>query len=593
MLVRVPTGRLVVLGEPGSGKTMLMVRLVLDLLTRRAGGGPVPILASLASWNPADQNLHGWLGATLITDHPALADPPPDGMQEPTQAAALLNSGLIVPILDGLDEIPEQVRGPAISRINDALRPGVQLVVTCRTQQYRDVVRPPGGVEVTLRGAAAVQLRPLDADAVRDYLCDSAPGPVARTRWAPVLAVLGTETPAGQALRMPLMVGLACAIYNPRPGGHAGKLPDPAELCDFADRSSVEAHLFDAFIPAAYQHDPADRWKAQDAERWLVFLARHLERKIAGPDLAWWKLRQAMSSTLLDPGLWAIIGAGLWLIVGAGLGFGVADWLKVGFWGSIGAGLGAGVIGPVFVLSGDSIFDPDSPFASKKTSEEPSRGMRISVFGLVGGLGGGFIVGLLAGLCVGIPLYVGGLIISGVVFGFRAAGHGGIRTALVGRDPGTTVTQAGISAIIGAALVTALVMGLEHGLKAVPGDLTAAESPQTVLARDRWAALRLMLVTGVMAGVLAGIAGSLAFGIAGSLAFGIAGGLGAGLFVSGTRTAWPSYIATIGWLALHHRLPWSLMDFLADARERGILRQAGTVFQFRHIDLQHRLATRP
>ena len=45
VLGRVPTGRLVVLGEPGAGKTMLMVRLVLDLLARRAGGGLVPRLA--------------------------------------------------------------------------------------------------------------------------------------------------------------------------------------------------------------------------------------------------------------------------------------------------------------------------------------------------------------------------------------------------------------------------------------------------------------------------------------------------------------------------------------------------------------------
>src|SRR4029077_19457601 len=43
VLARVPTGRLVVLGEPGAGKTMLMVRLVLDLLARRAAGGPGPL----------------------------------------------------------------------------------------------------------------------------------------------------------------------------------------------------------------------------------------------------------------------------------------------------------------------------------------------------------------------------------------------------------------------------------------------------------------------------------------------------------------------------------------------------------------------
>jgi hypothetical protein len=43
-------------------------------------------------------------------------------------------------------------------------------------------------------------------------------------------------------------------------------------------------------------------------------------------------------------------------------------------------------------------------------------------------------------------------------------------------------------------------------------------------------------------------------------------------------------------LAMRRRLPWSLMDFLADAHQRGVLRQAGAVYQFRHIDLQHRLA---
>ena len=150
VLTRVPTGRLVVLGEPGAGKTMLMVRLVLDLLARRAAGGPVPFLTSIASWDPGKQDLRDWLGAQLLIAHPALGIPPAD-RAEPTHAAALLASGLILPVLDGLDEIPEQVRGRAIGRINDALRPGEQVVVTSRIRQYRDAVRPQEGNEVTLR----------------------------------------------------------------------------------------------------------------------------------------------------------------------------------------------------------------------------------------------------------------------------------------------------------------------------------------------------------------------------------------------------------------------------------------------------------
>ena len=119
----VPTGRLMVLGEPGSGKTMLMVGLVLDLLARRAAGGPVPILATLASWDPARQDLHDWLGATLVTGYPDLAGPPPPGFAGDNRFAALVKAGLILPVLDGLDEIPEAARPVAITRINERCDP--------------------------------------------------------------------------------------------------------------------------------------------------------------------------------------------------------------------------------------------------------------------------------------------------------------------------------------------------------------------------------------------------------------------------------------------------------------------------------------
>ena len=111
VLPKVPTGRLVVLGEPGAGKSMLMIRLVLDLLARRRSGGPVPVLVSLASWNPADQDLRGWLAAQLTVGHPALAAAAPPGEAGDTRIDALLAAGLILPVLDGLDEIHAAVRG--------------------------------------------------------------------------------------------------------------------------------------------------------------------------------------------------------------------------------------------------------------------------------------------------------------------------------------------------------------------------------------------------------------------------------------------------------------------------------------------------
>jgi hypothetical protein len=494
VLGKVPTQRLVVLGEPGSGKTMLMVRLVLDLLADRAPGDPVPVLVPLASWDPASQGLHDWLAARLAVDYPALARSR-SAPQSPV--SRLLEARLITPVLDGLDEMPEEVRGRAIAAISDVLRPGEPVVVTCRAADYRAAVLPPAGSGMTVRGAAAISLQTLDAGAVADYLRQGA-GPALSSRWQPVLADLGTGTPVSQALTTPLMASLAQAIYNPRSGERADQLPDPGKLCHLANREAVQAHLFDAFIQAAYRYRPDARWQAQEAWDWLVFLAWHLEQIVKGPDLAWWQLWQATGR--------------------AARLFGLGD-----------------------------------------SDAKPSRGLRLSI----GGLAGGLALGLALGLAFGL------------VFGFSE-----------GFPPG---------------LVLGCMSGLLFGLQGVQSDPTGVASPAAVLGRDRRAALLLILVFGLALGLAFGLAGGIARGLTGGLAgifaYGLAGGLPGGLtagLIAGIYyAAWPGYIAARSLLAWRHQLPWPLMAFLDDAHQRGVLRQVGSMYQFRHIDLQRRLASYP
>jgi hypothetical protein len=119
----------------------------------------------------------------------------------------------------------------------------------------------------------------------------------------------------------------------------APDLRHPAELCDFEDWAAVEAHLFDAFIPAAYRPPSGGRWTASQAEGWLVFLARHLEQTIRSSDLAWWQLQKAVPR----------IAAGLLLGLTVGLAFGLAAGLTVGLGSGLGgfglrAGLQAGLV---------------------------------------------------------------------------------------------------------------------------------------------------------------------------------------------------------------------------------------------------------
>ena len=112
-----PDQRLVVLGEPGAGKSVLALLLTLELLTRhRQRGGPVAVLMGLAAWDPIAEHLHSWLARRLTQDYPALKHP----SFGPEAALELVTRGLVLPVLDGLDELPESLRARAITALERA-----------------------------------------------------------------------------------------------------------------------------------------------------------------------------------------------------------------------------------------------------------------------------------------------------------------------------------------------------------------------------------------------------------------------------------------------------------------------------------------
>ncbi|MBI0314358.1 hypothetical protein [Streptomyces javensis] len=60
--------------------------------------------------------------------------------------------------------------------------------------------------------------------------------------------------------------------------------------------------------------------------------------------------------------------------------------------------------------------------------------------------------------------------------------------------------------------------------------------------------------------------------------------------VAGLRTQWGAYTITHILLALRGRMPWRLARFLDDAHRLGVLRQVGSLYQFRHARLRAHLA---
>ena len=134
-------------------------------------------------------------------------------------------------------------------------------------------------------------------------------------------------------------------------------------------------------------------------------------------------------------------------------------------------------------------------------------------------------------------------------------------------------------------LASGLSIGLAAMLEGAP-QFAEAVSPRAVLGHDRRSAMVVLLAAGLGIGFVFGIG----FPLATALAVGFCTGLGFAVMVSMLRSPWLAYTLARSWLALRGDLPWSLMGFLEDAHQLGLLRQVGTVYQFRHIDLQHRLA---
>ncbi|WP_433302406.1 NACHT domain-containing protein [Actinoplanes sp. CA-030573] len=517
---RIPSGRLVVLGRAGAGKTVLAVRLVADLLAHRDHTEPVPVLFAASSWDPLAQPLDIWLAARLVEDYPGLAAL---GATGATLAAELVRAARILPILDGFDEIAAGLRTAALSQLNDTTGP---LVLTSRAEEYADAV----AVADVLTAAVVVTLADLAMADLAVYLT-RATAPTVSARWVPVLAALDAKpvTPTATALATPLMVYLARTVYGDTPDH------DPSELLDatvFPTSDTIEDHLLDGFIPAIYDRRKSGTRKAlpwddpDHAQRWHSYLARHLCR-LNSHDLAWWQLRDTIPPAI------RLITMGLAVALPSVLTIGMSVAPLYGLASGFLVGLAIGL-----------------PFALPSTGPKPTK-TNLQIHGRVGRVLLKFVRWLLIGLVTGL---------------------------LVGLVAGPFV---GLAIGIWVGPLFGLVLIVLEDLASIP-DISTAASPVETLRMDRSRTVTAIIVAGLVSGIVYGLVTGRLTGLAVGLSFGL---------IVGFLPAWGQWLATTRiWLPLTGQMPWRIVGFLTDAHDRGVLRQAGGIYRYRHVRLRDRLA---
>jgi hypothetical protein len=141
--------RLLIIGEPGAGKTVLLLNFAKRLISLAQGNPkfPIPIILDLSSWRDDDADFRTWLEHNLV--HSA-------GEFGTTRkhAKELAKSKNLLLLLDGLDEVPESSRDSCmqqmfayLQQINNQreldcqqLSPFPEVIICCRTEEYKKML---------------------------------------------------------------------------------------------------------------------------------------------------------------------------------------------------------------------------------------------------------------------------------------------------------------------------------------------------------------------------------------------------------------------------------------------------------------------
>ncbi|GAB2966200.1 hypothetical protein [Saccharothrix stipae] len=224
---------LLVVGGPGSGKSLLSVRYQYEVLRRRGAGEPVPVVFRLDTWH-AGTGVREWVERRLAAEWPVGR----------AAASALVDAGLVHVIVDGVDRLAAGLRTRFVTEVREL---AVPVLLTSR---------------------------PIDVDGAMPTLTLDPPPLHALLRRWPRIADEVRANPSG-----PLATALSDLVIRfvfvqtySKPGADPSGLLDPSA---FDDVAKVEEHLLD---------EPAG-----EVRSWLRGMA-HWARTTGESGIAWWRL---------------------------------------------------------------------------------------------------------------------------------------------------------------------------------------------------------------------------------------------------------------------------------------------------------------
>jgi hypothetical protein len=545
---------------------------------------------SLTEYDPLTKELPSWLYSQIRDNY---------DMDEQT-ARLLVETGRILPVLDGLDEMDSDLLTPdlAIATLGEIDRYVVGrefgAILACREDEWARIIslsKPLLGGSLTQ--AALVRIQPLDCHQIVGYISEN----IRRrsldpTAWAGVLRQLAKQ-PNGvitDALSRPLWLYLAMLALG----------EDPRPLLDAEEVADLRGQLLSDFIPAATA---------------LLSIPGHQRRYYSDVQVSSW-LETLSCSTEESSGKArgdrAIVPDQLWRIVGLRkiriyhliatsvmlLAFSLLvlpTAVRSAHEFILSASAGAPhrhaveliflifyCLLPLSALVGVLRYSAEASVKSIPIGRVRWRRFSLRMPARVN-LWHWFIRELKASFGSNIPskLLTGAILFF--PFGLAAVIEGGFVISSILDDVGLGIVLAmAMTAWYLAASGVSLLWGAIRSLSPAELTMSKARRPYDVIRADRLAGLAASLIA------IAGTIGHSSFNISKVLLSLCAA---AAVFMLVARVTIRYYLALVS-LSVSGKLPPCLMRFLNWSVSAGLLRDAGAAYEFRHAELQRWLAER-
>ncbi|MBW4599392.1 MAG: protein kinase [Calothrix sp. FI2-JRJ7] len=242
---------LLILGEPGAGKTITLLELARDLIAQADYNilQPIPVVFNLSAWANERIPIAEWLVQELNTKYQ---------VSKEIGRAWVKNQQLLL-LLDGLDEVGAELRDACVTAINKFSQEygETQIVVCSRIKDYEALPH-------RLRFQGAVFIQPLTLEQIHQYLHNAG---------LPLQALYKTlraDTTMQELAKSPLMLSIMTLAYQ------------DLSVTDLPHMNLEERrqHLFDKYIQRMFsRRSISHQYSQKQATHWLIWLAKKLKKQ--------------------------------------------------------------------------------------------------------------------------------------------------------------------------------------------------------------------------------------------------------------------------------------------------------------------------